>query len=1125
MKNFKSLFLYYILIAFIFQFSLTDDEIHSFSPTEPYTDVFDNIQQEIDLKLILNKPDSSIYYLHFSTWPNTKQSLDLQQIIYSSEIEKPLIKDAESYSFKFSSKANLITLDPNKEDNTIYLTIRCLKYPCSFNFKAALEKDTPILYLDETHNFYGYNSNTFGKDKINQVKFYIPTMNNIVKTLMNIAVINPGDTDGTYNHLTYVEDGKENPIEKGVKISNGVIYTVEEKESYNNYFLEIESMENQFIIISIKTSSVINEENIETDLTPNTITKYSNLICKNKINECFKLNEDYINNYLKDSQKNDFLYASINFFSLPIKTYLKYSNSQTEINNDNNTNSINVLLTKESDEYPKICFEQDNTKLTNNTLMIEFSHMYENMDNIDISSPIFSGFFNTKTLLKNTLGIYTHYSDIHFIERISFYLKPIKGKPIMYFVQCNDYPKCINNINDLEKATENVFKAQDFGDFQFYSKQYEPKTKYKDLSPYGYTQNLLYVYCHEETIDDYCQFEILTYSDYEEININEKEDFNAVMKEDEKLMFKIMFKKGHYDINNINFCINATDDDITFDYLDDVNKALVTHYLQIKEDLNLNCYLYELDKKFHDLEKNDTEIIFNIISKKDIQIKLTNEINILYSNKIGEIIKINDLSFPYSLNYLINNIDTDYLFNLYLDDKNQKLNLEQIQIGAILINETYFKKIIVEGSKNILNDSIIEKIDPATRTVSLVIKKDYIKNIIGDDLNNKYYLHLVIENENKTVDYIVNAKMFLLEKQKNNYYPVEKNNFISDNLIIENPNIFNAYQFRMENNAFLEIKFSSNYPLDDKFMIYIAEYNNLNIDIDFLEQNKKEYEINSTGQMYTILYNNSQSTEVDIIFAIVSKREKDEIGLNKINYIFKYDLYKDNDEYNKKPKYYFNQNYTLKEEGGKHVFEFDSIKKDYMRLIPQIYIRKITPENEIKNETFDTFSKIESKYEIVIINSITTEDDGKIKVKVDKISEKKCTFSILIDIQDENEKFVIFNPEEQPEPEPTSSTEPEPTSSTEPEPTDPEPTDPEPTTTTEPDTTSSPDPTPSSSSETDPKQSGDKSLAVKIAVPIACVVFVIILVVIIITIRKRRRNPIQGTFQGDSEGLLKEELN
>ena len=89
----------------------------------------------------------------------------------------------------------------------------------------------------------------------------------------------------------------------------------------------------------------------------------------------------------------------------------------------------------------------------------------------------------------------------------------------MYFVQCNDYPKCINNINDLEKDTENVFKAQDFGDFQFYSKQYEPKTKYNDLSPYGYTQNLLYVYCPEDSVDGYCQFEILVYSDYEEIVI------------------------------------------------------------------------------------------------------------------------------------------------------------------------------------------------------------------------------------------------------------------------------------------------------------------------------------------------------------------------------------------------------------------------------------------------------------------------------------------------------------------------------------------------------------------------------------------------------------------------------
>jgi hypothetical protein len=358
----------------------------------------------------------------------------------------------------------------------------------------------------------------------------------------------------------------------------------------------------------------------------------------------------------------------------------------------------------------------------------------------------------------------------------------------------------------------------------------------------------------------------------------------------------------------------------------------------------------------------------------------------------------------------------------------------------------------------------------------------------------------------------------------------------------------------MEKNALLEIKFSSNYPLDDKFLIYIAEYKNSNIDINFLEQNKKEYKINSIGQMYTILYNNLQSTEVDIIFAIVSKREKDEIGLNKINYIFKYNLYKDNEEYNKKPKYYFNQNFTLTEESGNHIFEFDSLKKDYLKLIPQIFIRKITPENKINNEKFGTFSKIESKYEI--IDGQTKEADGKIKITVNKIIEENCKFSILIDIPDENEKFVIFNlVEKQPEPDPTSSPEPDPTSSPDPGPTSsPEPdttsspdpgptsspdpgptsspdpgptTSPEPDTTSspEPDTTSSPEPKRSSSTEPEQKQSGDKSLAVKIAVPIACVVFVIIVVVVIIVIRKRRGNVIQGSFQGDSEGLLKEELD
>ena len=1093
--------LYFILISFLFQVSLTDD-IPSFTPEQPYVNLYSKINSEQYIKLKYSKPDNFIHYLHFSTSPSSETSLDAQQIIFSSESEMPSINETEEYSFKFSTKANLITLDPNKTDNIVFLTIRCLSYPCSFNFKAALETNTSNLYLDETHNFYAYNSNSIGKNKINKIKFYIPSMSNTEKNLMNIAVINPGDTDGSYNNLSYIksDNGKETLIKKRAKIDNGVIYTIEKDENCANYYLHIESMENQFIIISIKTSTAINNENIETDLTPNTMAKYTNLICETKINECFKINKDYINNFLKDSsQKNDFLYASINFFSLPIKTYLKYSNDQTELINNRIKNSLNVLLKKREDgEYPSICFEQDNkANLKNNTLMIEISHMYPNMNNIDISSPIFSGFFNAKTLPKNILGIYTHYSDIRFIEKITFYLKPTKGKPIMYFVQCNDYPNCIKNINDLETDTTNAFKAQDFGDFQYYSKQYDPKKKYKDLAPYGNSQNLLYVYCPENNEDDYCQFEILTYSDLEEIIINENEEFNAVMKQDEKLMFKMVFKKGHDDIENFDICLNATDDDVSFDTLEDINNAVVTRSLR----QGINCYTYKPDKQVHNLAQNDMEIIFNIIAKKDVQFKLINKMEYLNPQEIGKIIKIDDLFFPYSIHYLINNTESDFIFNLYLNSKNQDLKFDNIRIGAILLNMIDLTKILKEGSDNILNGSIIENIDPATRSVSLVIKKDYIKKIIGDDSTNKYYLYIAIENNDKISNDNIkaNAKMFLLEKQQNNYYIVEKSNFITDNLTLDNPNILNAYQFKMENNAILEIKFSSNYQIDDKFSFYIAEYKNKNIDLKFLEENKKEFEMNSIGQMYTILYKNSQPTDANMIFAVVSKMEKDEIDLNKINYIFKYDLYNSIEKYNNKPKYDFNQNYTLTKIENGHVFEFDTIKKDNEILNPEIYIRKITPENKALNETLGTYAKIESKYEIIKGN--ITKVNEKTQIKVNEISIPNCTFSIILDIPDENEKFVIFNLVEKtnPQPDPTPTTTPDP-----------------------PDSTSSPSP----SQEPDSKPSSDKSLAVKIAVPIACVVFVIIVVIIILTIRKRRGgSTIKDSFPGDSNGLLKDELD
>ena len=249
-------------------------------------------------------------------------------------------------------------------------------------------------------------------------------------------------------------------------------------------------------------------------------------------------------------------------------------------------------------------------------------------------------------------------------------------------------------------------------------------------------------------------------------------------------------------------------------------------------------------------------------------------------------IKVNDFSFPYSLYYLINNTESDFLLNVYLGDKNQNLNLANVQIGYILLSEADLTKIIESGKKEISDKAIKETIDPATKTSSISITKDYIKKVIGTDTDNSYYLYIVFVTDNKVTndESKIEAKIYLVEKEKNNFYPLEKSNFISDNLILDTSDIFKAYLIKMEKNGLLEIKFSSNYPLDDSFSVYVVEYKaDVDINIDYLEKNKKELETYSIGQMHTITYDNSKSVDSDIIFAVVSKKKKDEIALDKIN--------------------------------------------------------------------------------------------------------------------------------------------------------------------------------------------------------------------------------------------------
>ena len=1025
MSYIQSKLLFYIIffISLNLSFSQNIEEI-TLSLENPYSEKFTNIQKELHITLNfndLNISSLSNSYLHFSTFPINEKNPDYQQLLFSNSSinnEFPSNKNTPQYSYRFSKNANLITLFPSSnESKKSYLTIKCLKYPCSFNFKASIEKDYANLNLYDENSFYLYNSNSMKNidNKFTRIRFKFPVFErNITKNVRKtITVINPEDKDGIFTKLFFVEQNIEVEMAGNIyKIKVGTLYQFPEEEDNKDrqlYILQIESLENQFITVSIKSSDIDTKNNLFlSEITPNSIPIFS-LIKKQEttITECYKINQEYINNFLTNNDNNDLLYASIEYFSLPIETYLKYPTSKKIIEINNDINSLNVFINKESNEYPQICFEPS-IKNSENSLMMQLSHISPTFqNNYDIYYPLYSGFVYTKTLLPGSLGVYSHISDIHYIEKISFYLRHIQNRPEMYFYHCDDYPNCVNNIdiNDLSKL-KNAEKANNYDDIQFYSKKYN--NKIIDLSPDGYEQNLLLVYC-PKNVNNFCQFSIQIFSDLDEIILEKNKNFYGIAQKDDNYQFKLTIKQFDENLRFCEFCINITNDDLYFDTLNDFNNATIKEIIK----QNKKCYRYHVDKNYNDLQQKDIDIIFNIKANKDINFILTNEV--VQNFEIGKIKKINNFRFPYELNLELGNVtnfDKDLLFNVYLNNKNdENIILDNIQIGAIIINQSLLNEIEGKNNKDIFNNNpnkaLIQKLDKGTRTSLINIDKNLINQGLGDG-SESYFLHFLFyeKNSENNINQAFSAKIFALAKE-NNQYNLEQNTFLSDVININNNDIINLYHFNTEKKEILEVKFSSNYPINESFSIYFLPYDpNAVIDLDYCKNKALNYNKNQNGEMYFFTLSKINNME-SITFAVVSTIKKEETNLQKINYIFKYNIY-DKSEYNDEIKYDFNEKYNITEGKDDITFEINAIKKKSEKYYPksEINIRKIDINKSIKKESFDTFAIIESDYEL--IKGIKSESNDKINIKINKNDYVAgLIYSIIVDIFDENEKFVI----------------------------------------------------------------------------------------------------------------------
>ena len=1036
MKNFFSykyiIFTFIILLSFVkVIISDKNEEIDLVGIDAAATTHDYNLDEDMCVKFSVKLSDEEKkienLYVRISADSNDVEDMNRQQLYYSNE-SCPTSFDAQQYSLRASKHPNIFAKYNNTVDH-IYLRVKCFNYPCKFSLYAGIEKDylfstTPSIDDKETYSYYSYG------DKINTMNFKIPSSldkkyTTNAKHALTISVTNPSDTD--YIQLYSMVNGAKNKIEvEKYQIPIGIIFTfIEEnyidpnkcKDTKCFYVLEIQSLENQFVSFSAKTS-IYAENTLETTIMPNSQSYYSYLNTKNILatEECFKVDEEYEKKNLFKNDE-DLVFASVHYYTLPIRPYLKHNNEYKLIEEwDSSKNSINIILKKESNITRQICFKKEDR--TPSAFSLEISYVSKNNKNIDIYSPLTSGFTHMKSLKKNSLAFYTHNSDVHFNEKLSFFLNPLKGKPEMYILSCEDYPFCPNEISQLKSdSNAQIATSKDNGIYSYTS-----NTKHeKDLSPYGPKQKLLYVYCPDDTTEEYCQFELLINSNVDQITLSNKKSFYSHLLKDQSDLFQILLKKNSPDFEKIQVSIKS-EKNVELVYISD---NMNSQYQILKQG-----ELYEFTpSKNYSIFDQDYELLFNVIANEESDYsieyktikKRTKELTL---GKIEDI-KIN--SYPFDFCYKLPNKKSDFkdlLFNLNL----KSLSLERAagktsSFNTIYMNATIINALQLESlqSPDNVDTSIFnekssllfnKEVDLSTKSISLDINKEYA-NKLSNTNDEELVLYFTIDNRNKDNAYMEGQLFLFYENDKDFIIPY--NNYINSKLSTKKEN-FKYYHLQLgENKKQFVVDFSSNYELGNDLKISFIDY-----DTD-IENQKPENIIknapsvvfskstnkNSAINQFEFTLNNNKN---DILLCIYSNVQNN--NLSSVNYVFKYNTYASEDKNGVKYEINKKIQHSKTSDSKYLIFEFDNIKKkkdnknDYEYCKGEIYVKKIEKKNKIDKEKIDSLALIETKYQL-LKGKVKYENNGaKVKVEMDyNNGTENNYYSVFVDLPEENEKF------------------------------------------------------------------------------------------------------------------------
>ena len=285
------------------------------------------------------------------------------------------------------------------------------------------------------------------------------------------------------------------------------------------------------------------------------------------------------------------------------------------------------------------------------------------------------------------------------------------------------------------------------------------------------------------------------------------------------------------------------------------------------------------------------------------------------------------------------------------------------------------------------------------------INKEFLGKFKDEEELIVYFSINDVNNDEKR-DINLGGKTFLFYKNDTNFI-IPEDNYINDNLLINNKNNYNLYHLKLEgeDKKNYTVEFSSNADLDNEGLyISFLDYENIkNIKSENLLQNSSNIQIINSeiriGAIHHFEFTINKELN-DIILCVGTKLKKEKNGLSNVNYIFKY-MDKDSQKFN----YKLNNEIKYIDSGANTRIQFERIKTissdDIETPNAEIYIRKI--KNKLNGEIFNTISIIESDYDLV--SGKISNSNEKIVVDIPKIKENEI-YSILINVLGTNEKFV-----------------------------------------------------------------------------------------------------------------------